>query len=173
MNDTLLRWLQYTREEIVGKPLGTFLTAGGIEAAKAATRILQERGWTRDDAYDLVRKDGSTFPVLASSTAVRSQDGKFVMSRCSVFDNTERKRAEEQLQAASQYARSLIEASLDPLVTISVEGKITDVNEATVRATGTREELVGSDFPTISPSRTRRARAIRKCSRRDPSPTIR
>src|SRR5690242_19650135 len=30
----------------------------------------------------------------------------------------------------SQYARSLIEASLDPFVTISVEGKIADVNEA-------------------------------------------
>ena len=37
---------------------------------------------------------------------------------------------------ASQYARSLIEASLDPLVTISPEGKITDVNEATVKVTG-------------------------------------
>ena len=48
---------------------------------------------------------------------------------------------------ASQYARSLIEASLDPLVTISAEGKITDVNEATVKVTGVpREQLVGSDF---------------------------
>ena len=37
---------------------------------------------------------------------------------------------------AAQYARSLIEASLDPLVTISPEGKITDVNEATVKVTG-------------------------------------
>ena len=37
---------------------------------------------------------------------------------------------------ASQYARSLIEASLDPLVTISAEGKITDVNEATMKVTG-------------------------------------
>ena len=37
---------------------------------------------------------------------------------------------------ASQYARSLIEASLDPLVTISPEGKITDVNEATIKVTG-------------------------------------
>ena len=44
-----------------------------------------------------------------------------------------RKTAEEKL-TASQYARSLIEASLDPLVTISVEGKITDVNEATRRS---------------------------------------
>ena len=48
---------------------------------------------------------------------------------------------------ASQYALSLIEASLDPLVTINTEGKITDMNEATVNITGmTREELKGSDF---------------------------
>ncbi len=47
----------------------------------------------------------------------------------------------------SQYARSLIEASLDPLVTISTEGKITDMNEALVNITGmTREKLTGTDF---------------------------
>jgi len=34
------------------------------------------------------------------------------------------------------YARGLIEASLDPLVTISPEGKVTDVNAATEQATG-------------------------------------
>ena len=47
----------------------------------------------------------------------------------------------------SQYARCLIEASLDPLVTISTKGKITDMNEATVNITGlTREKLIGTDF---------------------------
>ncbi len=46
-----------------------------------------------------------------------------------------------------QYTRSLIEASLDPLVTISTEGKITDMNEALANITGlTREDLTGSDF---------------------------
>jgi PAS domain S-box-containing protein len=45
------------------------------------------------------------------------------------------------------YARSLIEASLDPLVTINPEGEITDVNEATIKMTGiSRVELVGTDF---------------------------
>ena len=59
----------------------------------------------------------------------------------------DKKSAEEQLRSASQYARSLIEASVDPLVTISPEGKITDVNEATVKVTGvTRERLIGTDF---------------------------
>lgn len=47
----------------------------------------------------------------------------------------------------SRYARSLIEASLDPLVTISPQGKITDVNHATEQVTGlSRDQLIGSDF---------------------------
>jgi len=59
----------------------------------------------------------------------------------------ERKKAEEELRQSSRYARSLIEASLDPLVTISKDGKIMDVNRATEEVTGVgREKLVGSDF---------------------------
>jgi PAS domain S-box-containing protein len=41
----------------------------------------------------------------------------------------------------------LIEASLDPLVTIGHDGKITDVNEATEFVTGySRDELIDTDF---------------------------
>jgi PAS domain S-box-containing protein len=48
---------------------------------------------------------------------------------------------------SSQYSLSLIEASLDPLVTINTEGKITDMNQATVNITGmTREKLRDTDF---------------------------
>ena len=55
---------------------------------------------------------------------------------------------EEQLRRAARDARSMIEASLDPLVTIDVDGIITDVNAATEMVTGLpREELIGSDFP--------------------------
>ena len=62
------------------------------------------------------------------------------------FDVTERKRIEQERQAAF-YTRSLIEVSLDPLVTIGPDGKITDVNKATEEATGvTRENLIGTDF---------------------------
>ena len=52
-----------------------------------------------------------------------------------------------ELRASSGYARSLIEASLDPLVTIGVDGKIMDVNAATEKVTGVRrDQLIGSDF---------------------------
>jgi diguanylate cyclase (GGDEF)-like protein/PAS domain S-box-containing protein len=48
---------------------------------------------------------------------------------------------------AAHYARNLIEASLDPLITISPSGKISDVNRAAEQVTGlTRAELINSDF---------------------------
>ena len=53
----------------------------------------------------------------------------------------------DQFRHASAYNRSLIEASLDPLVTINPDGTISDVNAATVKITGfSREELIGTDF---------------------------
>lgn len=55
--------------------------------------------------------------------------------------------AEEALRMANAYNRNLIEVSLDPLVTIGKDGKITDVNAATEAVTGfTRAELIGTDF---------------------------
>jgi len=64
-----------------------------------------------------------------------------------VVENKELEAFSNSQKQASEYARSLIEASADPLVTISPEGKITDVNEASVKVTGVpREKLIGTDF---------------------------
>jgi PAS domain S-box-containing protein len=64
-----------------------------------------------------------------------------------VMDITRERLAGEQQRRVSSYTRSLIEACLDPLVAIDTSGKITDVNEASVEATGVpRETLVGGDF---------------------------
>ncbi len=53
----------------------------------------------------------------------------------------------ETITEESQYTRSLIEASLDPLVTISAKGKIMDMNDALANITGmSREKLTGTDF---------------------------
>ncbi|MCX5809791.1 MAG: PAS domain S-box protein, partial [Proteobacteria bacterium] len=53
----------------------------------------------------------------------------------------------EELRVVSHYSRTLLETSLDSLVTISAEGKITDANTATEKITGmSRKMLIGSDF---------------------------
>jgi PAS domain S-box-containing protein len=51
------------------------------------------------------------------------------------------------IHQSNKYARILIEASLDPLLTINTDGKIMDMNQATANVTGlTREQLTNSDF---------------------------
>ena len=67
------------------------------------------------------------------------------VNRILLLKNKEVEEAREKLM--SEYSRSLIEASLDPLVTINPKGKITDMNQATVDIIGiSKQELTGSDF---------------------------
>jgi PAS domain S-box-containing protein len=62
-------------------------------------------------------------------------------------ENKELEALSYSLKLASQYARSLIEASLDPLFTINLKGKITDINNASVNITNiSRDNLIGTDF---------------------------
>src|SRR5437867_2025037 len=96
----------------------------------------------RIDHYETKRKrkDGTIIDVSLSISPIKDEVGEIIGISKIIRDISGQKQA-------SQYARSLIEASLDPLVTISPDGKITDVNEATVQVTGVpREKLIGSDF---------------------------
>ncbi|MCL4485310.1 MAG: PAS domain S-box protein [Nitrospirae bacterium] len=93
------------------------------------------------------QKDGRLLQLETTKVPVWNPDGSPLGLVVSAYDLTERLHVQEELRAASMYTRNLIEASLDPLVTISAEGKITDLNEATVLVTGVpRSRLVGSDF---------------------------
>ena len=75
------------------------------------------------------RKDGKVINVSLSFSPIIGKNSEIIGFSKIVRDFTGQR-------SAFQYTRSLIEASLDPLVTISPEGKITDVNEATVQAIG-------------------------------------
>jgi PAS domain S-box-containing protein len=111
------------------------------------------------------RADGRIGWTFSRAVPILDSNGEIVEWFGAASDITERKQAEEtlrkandeleqrviertaELQASSLYARSLIETNLDPLVTISTDGKIMDVNNATEEATGfTRQQLIGSDF---------------------------
>jgi len=86
-------------------------------------------------------------------TALRRKQAEEAMQRAydelelRVTERTaELRRANAELRAASSYARNLLEATLDPMVTIDPAGRITDVNQAMERAAGrSREKLIGSD----------------------------
>jgi len=99
--------------------------------------------------YETVRRNKESRDLHVSLTVspIKDVKGNLIGVSTIARDITEQKKAEEVIRSANAYNRSLIEASLDPLVTINPDGKISDVNAATVRVTGhSREELIGTDF---------------------------
>jgi PAS domain S-box-containing protein len=137
----------YPAKEIIGHSVALLIPQ---DHANEMTEILERiRIGERAGPYETRRrrKDGATIAISLTVSPIHDAAGEVVGASSIARDITERERAEEQLRVASEYARSLIEASLDPLVTISAEGKITDVNEATIRVTGVeRGHLIGTDF---------------------------
>jgi PAS domain S-box-containing protein len=142
----------YTAEEIIGRNVAALIHEDWAD--DTPTILKRIRSGERIKHYETVRvrEDGRIIEVSLSVSPIHDRDGNLVGAASIARDITERTR--------SQYARSLIEASLDPLVTISVEGTITDVNEATIRVTGVpREQLIGTDFSDYfaEPAKARQA----------------
>jgi PAS domain S-box-containing protein len=119
-------------------PIDNFLTVP-IVFADTTIGLLSvansEHGYDEGSISLLTSIAGNLSPILNAQLQRKRQE-------------RERKQAEEELRIASDYNRSLIEVSLDPLVTIDADGKITDVNIATEKITGhARGELIGTEFP--------------------------
>ncbi len=103
-------------------------------------------------------RTGKIFWVSVNAEPLRTADGAIFRIVSTLIDITDRMEREveletqvkartRELEEAGAYTRSLIEATIDPMVTITPEGKIGDVNAATEAVTGcSRAELIGKDF---------------------------
>ena len=142
-NRRLAEMLSLPLSAIVGSPFEQLVVAE--QRAAFADLVGGDDGERNSGEFSLAGTDGHRVDVNLSITPLPA--GTSSAWSIVATDISERVRRDALLRAASEYARSLIEASLDPLVTISAEGTITDVNEATARVTGVeRERLIGTDF---------------------------
>ena len=145
VNSATERYTGRPREELVGTDFSGYFTEPD-RAAAGYQQVLRD-GHVADYRLDLLHQDAHATPVMYNATVYRDAQGEVVGVFAAARDITARLLAEEVERRANAYNRSLIEVSLDPLVTIAPDGKITDVNTATERVTGlSREDLIGTDF---------------------------
>ena len=124
------------REKLIGTDFSDYFTEP--EQARAGYQQVFANGFVTDYPLTIRHADGRLTDVLYNASVYKDVRGNVLGVFAAARDVTAQ-------QQASQYARSLIEASLDPLVTISPEGKITDVNEATIAVTGVARDGTDRD----------------------------
>ena len=134
LNEAMTKITGLRREEITGTYFFDYFT-DQQKAAEVYQKVF-ERGSISDYPLTLRHKSGKLIEMLFNGSVYRD-DFRIVQGVVIV--------AREKF--LSRYSRTLIETSLDPLITLNAEGKITDMNEALVKITGVaRENILGSDF---------------------------
>jgi PAS domain S-box-containing protein len=123
INNVLLNWLGYTREELLFKKKFTDLVSvgGKIYYETHHDPLLKIQGFVNELNYDLVRKDGSMFPCLLNSIVKTDGHGKILLARTTIFDITERKKYEKELLRAKKEAERAAKAKAQLLSVMSHE----------------------------------------------------
>lgn len=149
INDTELQWLGYTRDEILGKKtFPDLITDRSRQTFRDNFPRFKEKGWMRDLEFEMIRKDGSILPVLLSATVVTGDDGNYLMSRSTIYDITQRKKAEEQVYLLS----SIVHSSDDAIIAKNLDGVILSWNRGAERIYGySAEEAVGRSVSMLIP----------------------
>ncbi len=98
INKTEIDWLGYTEDEVVGKKyFSEFFTPASLQHFKEQFPLFLKQGYIRGVEFDIICKDKKQMTILVSATAIKDSTGKFIMSRSTLFDITERKQMEEKL----------------------------------------------------------------------------
>jgi PAS domain S-box-containing protein len=161
VNQTLLGWMGYTSDEVLGNmKFEDLLTPASKEKFLASFQrdfeIYKDRGGVFGLEFDFQRKDGSSFPVLVNSVATFDDEGNFIQSRTTVFDNTDRVKSEARF-------RTVLESSPDAMVIVDAEGLIQLVNQEGEQLFGyTRNELVGKPVEVLVPGELRPEHVIKR-----------
>jgi two-component system, OmpR family, phosphate regulon sensor histidine kinase PhoR len=105
-NRTLLDWLGYERDEVVGrKYFADLLRVGGkLFHETHFAPLLQMHGLANEIAFDLVGRDGRIVPTLVSAIQKRDPSGQPLFHQITVFNASERRRYEQELLIAKQRA---------------------------------------------------------------------
>ncbi|HWX08714.1 MAG TPA: PAS domain S-box protein, partial [Gaiellaceae bacterium] len=100
----------------------------------------------------IVLPDGAVRWLLGRSSTLRSVNGVPTRVLGVALEITKRKRAEEELRAATAYADRLIETSNAIVVVLDADANILTFNKAAEEITGyTRDEVVGRNWDLLSP----------------------
>lgn len=141
VNDAFLSLIGYSRSELESRSLGWYdLTPPEyIEVTQRSVQEVWERGLCEPFEKQYFHRNGHRVDILVTRAALAEEPGCIISL---IFDITDRKRAERELQASEARLRQVIQSNLIGIFTASIHGEILSANDAFLDMVGySRQEL--------------------------------
>ena len=145
VNEEATRLTGRSRKHLVNSPFSECFTDAGRAMAGVEKTVTEGRVI----GYELVlvTRQGRRIAVSFNAGVFSDAAGRTLGILAGARDITEQKKLEQELRNQQFYSRSLIESSVDALMTTDPLGIITDVNQQMESLTGhSREDLIGTLF---------------------------
>jgi diguanylate cyclase (GGDEF)-like protein/PAS domain S-box-containing protein len=145
INNTALQWLGYTWNELIGKKKFSDLMAPKYRLTfLESLASFKTQGLLKDLELEIIRKDGSIFPVLLNASGIYDSRGQYLMIRSVMFDITELKQAEAALWKSEERYRNILETIEEGYYEVDIAGNFIFFNDSLCDLLGySRDELMG------------------------------
>ncbi|SBT08358.1 PAS domain S-box/diguanylate cyclase (GGDEF) domain-containing protein [Candidatus Propionivibrio aalborgensis] len=132
VNEAWLNMLGRTRDEVIGRFVGDFMTDVSVDTMELEYPNFQHTGSVDGPLFQFVRRDGTHRLLMVNGRISRDKEGNFLQTHCILTDLTERQKAEEQLTLAAK----VFEQSAEGIIVTDADLNILMVNRAFSEITG-------------------------------------
>ena len=144
-NNSVCRILENTRAELMGMNNRKYTDKENSQILyQAFNKVFRTEEPSTGVDYEIIRKDGTKLYIQSSVSLIRNTSGHPIGFRGIMRNITERKQAQEALQASAERYRRIVETSSEGIWILNEEGRTTFVNKRIADMLGDApEEMLG------------------------------
>jgi diguanylate cyclase len=155
VNQQWLDILGYTRDEVIGKWFGDFLSPNNRDAFRERFPLLKEKGQIHSE-FEMLHKSGKPVFIAFEGKIGYDQDGNFKQTHCILQDITRQKQSEVELRASEVKYSNYIENAPNAVCVVNEDGHYVEVNKAAMAITGyDRDELLQMTISDLTSEESR------------------
>jgi PAS domain S-box-containing protein len=135
VNPRMAEMLGYAPEEMLGRPLFSFMDEAGVRIAKTKLEH-REQGVKEQHDFEFVKKNGERIYAVLETGPLKDANGRYAGALAGVIDLSERKRMETALRGSEEKFRSVVEQSGDGIVLTDDRGTVIEWNRSAEQILG-------------------------------------
>ena len=140
-----------SEKEVLGKTVFDFFPRELAARYDADDRTVIQTGQPIINKEEpIVNKAGQRRRLLTTKIPLRNVDGAITGLTCISRDISDHKEMEENVRTSRDYARNMIDSSIDMIISVDGERKITEFNKTAEKTFGySREEILGKSVDVL------------------------